>query len=251
MRFISEPDLTTSYALFCKLRPFYDQCQNGQCKIHENTQFMAEPLKKQNVISSSNLDELVSEVVCSPASRECAYDTCHECKSKKCQYSYGEDKEVSMNITYKQWVTKKVPRNDAASESQPETINITDKVEVQCTIQELVSKLQDNITVFKKHRFNIWHQYKIYKDVRDELKEHECLCHMDFSENYSCQFNNEKQSMHFGGRHKQASLHTDVYYTMNGVTPFCSISPSRLHDPAAMSVHLDPVLKQIREANPR
>ena len=41
-----------------------------------------------------------------------------------------------MNITFKQWVTKKVPRNDAASESQPETINTTDKDEVQCTIDD-------------------------------------------------------------------------------------------------------------------
>ena len=58
------------------------------------------------------------------------------------------------------------------------------------------------------------------------------VCHVDFSENYTCKCSDEVQSMHFGGSHQQASVHTGVYYTKDGVFPFfqshCVLITSRI-----------------------
>lgn len=75
------------------------------------------------------------------------------------------------------------------------------------------------------------------------------MLHIDFSENYLLLKLIIIQSVHFGGSHQQATLHTGVLYTAEDQSPlaFCSISPSRRHDPTAIWAHLDPVLGMIRQ----
>lgn len=41
-----------------------------------------------------------------------------------------------------------------------------------------------------------------------------------------------------------------MLYTKDVLTPFCSIFPSRQHDPPAIWAHLDPVLKPIKANHP-
>ncbi|XP_017550488.1 uncharacterized protein LOC108425920 [Pygocentrus nattereri] len=62
----------------------------------------------------------------------------------------------------------------------------------------------------------------------------------------------EIQSVHFGGSHQQATLHTGVLYIKaeQPIIPFCSISPSHQHDPPAIWAHLSPILSQLREHCP-
>ena len=69
---------------------------------------------------------------------------------------------------------------------------------------------------------------------------------LDFSENYTCRYAEEIQSAHFGGSHRQSSLHTGVYYTTKGTKSFCSISDYTRHDPAGIWAHLQPVLCDIQ-----
>lgn len=104
-----------------------------------------------------------------------------------------------------------------------------------------------------QHIFNIRWQYGAYRQLRENLRNNECLLHVyNFSENYSCKYSQEIQSVHFGGSHQQATLHTGVVYTAAEQSPvtFCSISPSRRHDPLAIWAHLDPVLDMVRERYP-
>ncbi|KAK1878039.1 Enolase [Dissostichus eleginoides] len=95
-------------------------------------------------------------------------------------------------------------------------------------------------------RFSQWMTEKIMKDEKVSTITVK-------SENYSCKYSQEIQSVHFGGSHQQASLHTGVLYTAGGQAPhtFCSISPSRRHDPVAIWAHLDPILKVVRERHPQ
>lgn len=61
----------------------------------------------------------------------------------------------------------------------------------------------------------------------------------------------EIQSVHFGGSHQQATLHTGVLYnTEQTPIPFCSISSSRRHDPPAIWAHLEPVLEMVKTRYP-
>ncbi|KAK6291241.1 hypothetical protein J4Q44_G00383610, partial [Coregonus suidteri] len=144
------------------------------------------------------------------------------------------------------WMTEKIKKDEKVS-------TITVKREITTTEHELNTDFQERLLHFRSHVFNIKWQFDAYRELRRSLKHNESLLHIDFSENYSCKYSEEIQSVHFGGSHKQASLHTGVLYTTGEQAPhtFCSISPSRRHDPVAIWAHLDPVLKVVRERHPQ
>lgn len=129
---------------------------------------------------------------------------------------------------------------------------ITVKRDLVTTESDLVSQFQERLSRFKQHIFNIRWQCTAYRQIRETLKADECMLHIDFSENYLCKYSQEIQAVHFGGSHQQATLHTGVLYTAEDQSPlaFCSISPSRRHDPTAIWAHLDPVLGMIRQRFP-
>ena len=69
----------------------------------------------------------------------------------------------------------------------------------------------------------------------------ECVIHIDFSENFSGKFGSEIQSVHFGVSHKQVTLHTGVLYAgdVEQPIPFCTLPPSKRHDPTTIWKYLD------------
>ena len=96
---------------------------------------------------------------------------------------------------------------------------VTKKEKVHGTIQELVSKFTSACKVFRKHVFNIRHQYSIQCELRERIEATwtEYVLHIDFSENYNCGYSNEIQAVHFCGSHTQATMHTGVMYVRNEV----------------------------------
>lgn len=149
-------------------------------------------------------------------------------------------------ILLNQWSTK-----TSTSDKEKKAI-ITVKKELTETENVVVDEFQEKMIKFKQHLFNIHWQYKAYRQVREDLKDHECLIHVDFIENYLCKYANEVQSVHFGGSHQQATLHTGVLYiAAQNPIAFCSISPSRRHDPPAIWAHLDPVLDMVQSRFPQ
>lgn len=172
---------------------------------------------------------------------ECLYSTCPIVKSP-------ENKDISLT----QWSLEKIDHANVGGESERSSSTITVKKEVIMTYDELVTQFHDRLFKFRRHVFNIRWQYDAYRNLSENLKTSECLIHIDFSENYSCKYSKEIQSVHFGGSHQQATLHTGVLYVQAEPYPvsFCSISPSRRHDPPAIWAHLDPVLEMVTECYP-
>ena len=72
--------------------------------------------------------------------------------------------------------------------------------------------------------FNIRHQYRTLKNLRENLKADEIIFHIDFSENYNCKYSSEIQSMLFGSSQKQISLHMGVVYSKGRELSFCTVS---------------------------
>ena len=86
-------------------------------------------------------------------------------------------------------------------------VNICVKEYVTSTLWDLHEKLQNGIkTRFAQYIFNINHQYWVLRDLRQNLHNDEVIIHIDFSENYSCKYSQDVQSVHFG----QVTLHTGV-----------------------------------------
>ena len=95
-------------------------------------------------------------------------------------------------------------------------------------------------------------QFGFYKELKENLTEHDALIHIDFSENYFCKWDSEIQSAHYGASKKQLSLHTGFYQIGTGdVHSFCGISDSLQHDPIAIWAYLFPMLEKIRVDFPR
>ena len=102
---------------------------------------------------------------------------------------------------------------------------------------------------FTTHTFNIGHQNRTLRSLKELMSADEVTVHIDFSENYTCLYGEEIQSVHFGGSHRQAYLHTGVYYTTEGTKSFCSISDCTRHYPAGIWAHLQPVLRDIQASD--
>lgn len=82
------------------------------------------------------------------------------------------------------------------------------------------------------------------------MTENSALIHVDFSENYSCKYNEEIQAVHFGGAKQQITLHTGVSYYRDNESimaqPFCSLSENIRHDNMAVWEHLKPIFEWLK-----
>ncbi|XP_037395079.1 uncharacterized protein LOC108426002 isoform X1 [Pygocentrus nattereri] len=247
-KFLSENLGNVSYTTFCRCKPFWvvspspsdrDSCL---CKKHENLLFMTDALQSCGLLHHRDIEQLAQETMCDSKTKACAYGECRECLYT-CQPMLrhpGQD-----GVTFCQWTTEKIERDDKSS-------TITVKKVLEMSEDELSTQFHNSLFHFRRHIFNIKWQYDVYRKIRNNLRSTECLIHIDFSENYSCKYHKEIQSVHFGGSHQQASLHTGVLYVAGDQAPqsFCTISPSRRHDPVAIWAHLDPILNQVREQHP-
>ncbi|XP_070408481.1 uncharacterized protein [Nothobranchius furzeri] len=253
MKFLAEEQSSISYSLFCLLRPFWvihptlsdrDTCM---CKMHENLGFIVQKLHNLKVISTINLEDLVKTIACDTENMKCMYGECSECKNLCCPVSSKYNPESQE--TYLQWaIVDKEHNNDPSGK----TSKITIKQESQATQEELLDQLNLLLHRFKRHSYNIKNQFTHYRALRQGLKSHECLIHVDFSENYVCKYSTEIQAVHFGASHQQATLHTGVLYVNTSSCPmsFCTVSPSRLKGPPAIWQHLSPVLDYVHVAHP-
>jgi len=124
---------------------------------------------------------------------------------------------------------------------------MTVKSKEKGTVANLVHEFQQELDKCCKHLYNIHHQYIALTDLKRKLTKNDLICHIDFSENYSCKYSEEIQSMHFGASQRQVSLHTGVLYTKDNTDSFCSLSDNLKHGPAGIWAHLIPVLQWAKE----
>jgi hypothetical protein len=157
------------------------------------------------------------------------------------EFQVSDDQDV---VSYQQWRTVRNPHD--------ETKKITAKVTVRESKKNLVTAFLNGLPKFKRHIFNIYHQFSMCRDLRLKLESSECIMHIDFSENYAGQFSSEIQSVHFGGSHQPISLHTGVIYhcDVDEPLPFCSVSACTRHDPGAIWIHLEPVFGYVHDILP-
>lgn len=85
------------------------------------------------------------------------------------------------------------------------------KSEITSNGKDLEHKFQKSLGKVKKHTYNIIQQYKTYTQIRESLDTESCMIHVDFSENYMCDYSKDIQAVHFGASHSEyifKSLHS-------------------------------------------
>ena len=201
-KFLAEfPDKIISYSLFCKLRPFWvvhpslDDRDTCLCKTRENLAFMASKLYSVNILHTKQLADGIS---CDPALKASMYGECQSCKDSIPDVNQFDQEE---EVSYTQWCTV------AEHLDNERTFKITKKVEETTTKQTLLERFQNSLSKIRRHVYTIRHQYLVCRELRRKLPSSQCVIHIDFSENFSCKFGSEIQSVHFGGSHRQVTLH--------------------------------------------
>jgi hypothetical protein len=211
---------------------------------------MVTRLHSLSVIQESKTEDLIPYLVCDIANKQCMY---RECENRApSAIPYGDNLEDTSEVWWWQWGTVNENIGD-------KVVRKTVKSKKSGTLAEIKADLEEGIQKqFCKHVFNIKHQYRTYRHIRDQIlpdNPDEALLHIDFSENYSCKYSQEIQAVHFGGSHQQATLHTGIAYHHDGekvqATPFCTISDELRHDPSAIWAHIDPVLRLLHDKGVR
>ena len=252
-KFLAEQPSTISYSLFCQLRPFWVVIPRAAdretclCKLHSNFEFMLMRLIQKQVLTPSSLESIVESTACDPSSMDCMHGLCTVCKDKGVEVRNDYDKNEE--VWWWQWVTKKESIEKKKGEStEVRKVQVTVKEKISGSRYDLMIQFQHRIGNMKRHVYNIRHQYQIYRKLRDNMAETECILHIDFAENYMGKYSSEIQSVHFGGSHKQVTLHTGVLYVPSDLKaqPFCTISDCMDHSPYAIWAYLHPVLKELK-----
>jgi hypothetical protein len=148
-RYVTETKEKISYSSFCRRKPFWviapkeSDRETCACKLHENTQLMADTLLKRDIIDTNNLHLLVERVSCDIKNMMCMYNKCPKC-SEINMSRLREDVKVDYNeaATWKQWVTK---REEKMVRGEKKTVVITAKEEIQGTLGDLTDGFIDQM----------------------------------------------------------------------------------------------------------
>lgn len=246
-----------SYSLFCRLKPFHvihareSDRETCLCKRHENLQFKVNKLKQLKIIQSSDLDDLAASITCHTDNIDCMYRTCKACPKKIVPLTEFEPGQMTH---WNEWKSKRIEKqvtHGVEKGTETKMISVTAKELEKGTLQQLTDEFQIELSNCCKHLYNIRHQYKAIRQLKGSLTEEEVLIHVDFSENLSCKYHSEIQSMHFGASQRQISLHTGVIYTKEENTAFCSMSDNLKHAPAGIWGHMKPVLQLVKDKYPK
>lgn len=242
------PDI--SYAAFCKCRPFwivYPSVTNRNtclCVTCSNFEFLVKKLHTLKIIKENSGVKLLQDICCQSDGEMCLFRKCNACANKLVCY---EDFELDEDSSYTQWKTVKEPYID--SKGNAKSAQKVKAVEIPCKIADIVNLLEASLPKYMSHQANKMHQYLALKLLKETLANNEAIIHIDFSENYSCKYGEEVQSLHFGGSRQQITLHTGVIYSrVEGAVhceSFCTMSDSLNHGPPAIWAHLEPILKTL------
>lgn len=249
------PNHTLSFALFCKLRPFYvvipkeSDRQTCLCKICENLKLVVDKLKALKCLSLDvvNVDQLLNAVTCDKTSEKCMHGGCSQCQEPHDHIPLKASVDLNEMTSWRTWKTVKENREIAKEMKQ---VTMTVKTTSEGTVSDLIGECSSLLLRYKKHAFNIHHQFAFSRKLQQNIKETECIIHVDFAENYIAKMESEIQSAHFGASKVQITLHTGIYYVggpEKKATSFCSISDSLQHNPASIWAHLDQILDDIQK----
>lgn len=216
------------------------------CLKHANMQFNINGLKSAGVFENNDINLIISSLVCDQTFKQCMYAECSVCAGNFIEVN--EKIDINKTVKWYAWTLKDHVFNEKGNTKTSKRMVKTEKTG---SIKELLDLFHAELKAFKRHVFNVRHQYQQYKLCIENLESNEAAIHIDFSENWVCKYNEEVQAMHFGASKKQITLHTGVLYIKNKKPfPFCSISAENSHGPEAIWAHLNPILDEIRSAHP-
>ena len=182
--------LRSENSKFASLRSLHVQLSNKLpynvclCKYHENCILGINALNAHcpNIPSYNN--ELPEKLLCSRASRHCWFNNCKNCKDGKV-FTTMTDMDDAAKVTWYVW------KNDSG-------VRLSKVVE-EGTTDDLRTYISSILPQFMEHCYSKREQAAAYKLEWEatEGSENKALLQVDFSENYTCQYQDEIQTTHW------------------------------------------------------
>lgn len=119
-----------SYTQFTRQRPFYVVMPSAKdrdtclCIYHSNINHKATELHKLGVISTSNTEELIDEIVCSKKSKICMYSECKKCNIKEITSNINTVNKLA-TVEWYEWVKKREDIQKEGSDGQIKLVKKT------------------------------------------------------------------------------------------------------------------------------
>lgn len=241
-KFCAQSTYKVSYSTFAKYRPRYcvvpqiTQRNTCACITHENFSLLVSALHRMKIITENTSEKIIKSLVCDNRTEKCLSRSCDFCKHKEIEINFSHV-DVRSQMYFMKWVLSLEERISEKTK-KPITVKITSKNKITCAIEEAIKLLEQQIIPFRAHEFKIFHQKQFTKTLLNNLNADELVVLIDFSENYSCKYGTEVQSVYFGASRTQCTLHTGMLYGQNFSQGFATISQSLRYDPAAITAHL-------------
>ncbi|KAK3756454.1 hypothetical protein RRG08_040359 [Elysia crispata] len=103
----------------------------------------------------------------------------------------------SKQVSWFQWKTKKEKR--ILLNNKEKEVSFITKESVSGSIMQLCKEFCQNMTIHKRHVYNINSQFKHFEKIKHNLKRNEKLVHIDFAQNYLGKLHTEVQTGHGKG----------------------------------------------------
>ncbi|XP_072180506.1 uncharacterized protein [Diadema setosum] len=202
------------------------------CKIHENAINVFSALHKSVPAFPPYTRELPASFLCTDPSRECWLNECEKCRE-------GAGFEKNFKAVFEECM------NSPSSWSQWESGDDgrMKKILEEGTVGELLHHAMTILPQFLKHCYVKREQAAVYNEHRKKAPEsdvHHAVLQVDFSENYTCQAQDEIQSAHWNQH--QVSLFTAALWHSGSLFSHVLASDNLCHSKDTIVAYLDVLL---------
>jgi hypothetical protein len=166
-----------------------------------------------------------NEVLCNPSTSDCILFKCDKCSSGSLffqKYISVEEVEPVEEVVIKQW--------------QTEDSGYLVRKSVLYTVGQAIDTLRTTLPKFLLHHLTKRQQASKYRLHKENIDKSTIVIHFDFSENYSCSWQDETQGAYYS--HKLVSIFTSVIYTSNSHRSFIICSDNINHTKSTVLPYL-------------
>jgi hypothetical protein len=197
-KFIRSCGYSLSFASFCRFRPFWivqaskRPLENCLCATHENFRLLVSALYKYKMISCKSPAEVLQQICCDPLNTLCLLKKCDGCKENGLLYGEFDN---SIDVVYWKWGTR--TQTIKCKNGKNKLVRLVKKEQHEIKPLQAVEYFETLLPNYIVHCGKIVNQQRAMAEVKRVLTPGEAIMHIDFSENYKCQYFKEIQSAHF------------------------------------------------------
>ena len=255
LKFNESHSYKLSFTTFYRLKPFWilkpdvNRRNTCLCVKHANFNLMLKRMHSLKLLNHANIENIRHDFCCKSTNEKCIYRNCETCSEK--EFNIDQSQCKTSKTFLEKWDT--TYENRIGKDRNEIKVKVTTKIVEECSVEELIDKFKKAINIVLPHDYRAYHQQQFVKKIKQNLTKNEAIINIDFSENYICKYNEEVQSVHFGGSKKQISLHTGaMYFVNNGIVDcfsFCGLSDDILHNACSVWAYLKPIIMQALDKN--